>query len=232
MRLCGGGKLCWDRGIPPLANLLGKNSCGCGCDSDAVCRHHPTSPLTPGCADETRQSIRAGEERGIGTEASGVSRCLYRPASQYLTKASPAETTDSWVVPRAPLRSGLGQRRRQAARCCGPHHSGQDQAPASAELLGVAARNTLTRTRQRRRPSCWVLRPATLRPGPGTGVSRAVGYTGRTTSLYRKLHLFSSYIEATTNPLPSGYGFLAAPPATELQHGREPPPRKEKPHHG
>src|SRR3990167_4799759 len=139
MRLRGGGKLCRDRGTPPPANLLGKHGCGGGCDSDAVCRRHPASPLTPGCADETRQSIRAGEERGIGTEASSVSRCLYRPASQYLTKASPAETTDSWVVPRAPLRSGLGQRRRQAAGCCGPQHSGQDQAPASAEQLDIRA---------------------------------------------------------------------------------------------
>jgi len=40
------------------------------------------------------------------------------------------------------------------------------------------------------------------------------------------------YKEASTNPLPSGYGFNAAPPIAKSQHGHVTPPLKEKLHHG
>ncbi|MDV3055223.1 hypothetical protein, partial [Pseudomonas paracarnis] len=42
----------------------------------------------------------------------------------------------------------------------------------------------------------------------------------------------SSYIEASTNPLPSGYVFNAASPIAKLQHGYVNPLPKETLHHG
>ncbi|WP_218585312.1 hypothetical protein, partial [Pseudomonas spelaei] len=42
----------------------------------------------------------------------------------------------------------------------------------------------------------------------------------------------SLYIEAPTNPLPSDYGFIAAPTTTKLQHCDVNPLPKETPHHG
>lgn len=46
-----------------------------------------------------------------------------------------------------------------------------------------------------------------------------------------ELHLFL-YIEASTNPLPSGYAFNAASPIAKLQHGYVNPLPKETLHHG
>jgi len=46
-----------------------------------------------------------------------------------------------------------------------------------------------------------------------------------------ELQLFL-YIEATTNPLPSGYVFNAASPIAKLQHGYVNPLPKETLHHG
>lgn len=40
------------------------------------------------------------------------------------------------------------------------------------------------------------------------------------------------YKEASINSLPSGYGFIAAPPIAKSQHGHVTPPLKEKLHHG
>jgi hypothetical protein len=42
----------------------------------------------------------------------------------------------------------------------------------------------------------------------------------------------SIYIETSTNPLPSGNGFVAAPPIAKSQHGHVTPLLKEKLHHG
>jgi hypothetical protein len=40
------------------------------------------------------------------------------------------------------------------------------------------------------------------------------------------------YKDTSTNPLPSGYGFIAAPATANLQHGHVNPLPKETLHHG
>ena len=58
----------------------------------------------------------------------------------------------------------------------------------------------------------------------GSGISGGLQLTG-------ELQLFL-YIEASTNPLPSGYAFNAASPIAKLQHGYVNPLPKETLHHG
>ena len=58
----------------------------------------------------------------------------------------------------------------------------------------------------------------------GSGISGGLQLTG-------ELQLFL-YIEASTNPLPSGYVFNAASPIAKLQHGYVNPLPKETLHHG
>ena len=81
----------------------------------------------------------------------------------------------------------------------------------------------------------------TTSAGSGIDGGSHVSGAGRTTfaesgigggyQLTGELHLFL-YIEASTNPLPSGYAFNAASPIAKLQHGYVNPLPKETLHHG
>jgi len=65
---------------------------------------------------------------------------------------------------------------------------------------------------------------------PGSGISgdSQVSVAVQAVGLYR----LPLYIEASTNPLPSGYAFNAASPIATLQHGHVNPLPKETLHHG
>ena len=59
---------------------------------------------------------------------------------------------------------------------------------------------------------------------PGPGIDNCTQPSGRPD--------LSIYKETSTNPLPSGNGFVGAPLIARLQHGHVTPPLKEKLHHG
>ena len=92
---------------------------------------------------------------------------------------------------------------------------------SGGHYASVAARNTQTRFGISGRRYASV---AARNTPTGSGISEGHQLTG-------ELHLFL-YIEASTNPLPSGYAFNAASPIAKLQHGYVNPLPKETLHHG
>ena len=96
----------------------------------------------------------------------------------------------------------IQHQRRPPRKWCGSHPPPIGSGSSGRCYASVAARNTPT----------------------GSGISEGHQLTG-------ELHLFL-YIEASTNPLPSGYAFNAASPIAKLQHGYVNPLPKETLHHG
>ena len=128
----------------------------------------------------------------------------------------PAYGSDAARIALAGFDIGVGHHARGVA-----HPTQLSFGISGRRYASVAARNTSTES--------------------GIGGGRHASGAARTTfaesgigggyQLTGELHLFL-YIEASTNPLPSGYAFNAASPIAKLQHGYVNPLPKETLHHG